>query len=179
MTIESGALKAGSINQFQLSRRENTSATIDEDGVALADDFIYVHKDLKDLFIIGNDSAASLRSNLWETIEGGGWRGYWSDFVDASGWSNFFDAVAEAATAMIRSPTNPRVTTIHGPAYVEETYVKVRWVWLVLPLFLVVFSALFLLLTAMRSRRKLYLYKTSILPLLFHPVNGLQKKDLC
>lgn len=182
VTVENRTLKAGTIKEFTLSMVTNTSSAhnysdkFNLDSQLYGDDWIFANQSLPEQFIIGNGSREVLwlkllnRLELWDTMA------QFEDFIISSGWPKFYDAVATAGSALIRNPANPSAKTISGPAYKEITFVRVRWVWLVLPLSLAVGSVLFLILTAWQSRNKPYLYKTSILPFLFHPMDDLKKE---
>ncbi|KAL1622878.1 hypothetical protein SLS54_004898 [Diplodia seriata] len=75
--------------------------------------------------------------------------------------------VAKSMTNAIRQSAN--ATIVHGQAFRDETYMRVRWAWFALPASLVFLTA-FILIAAVRinSRNKVMLWKSSMLPLLFH-----------
>ena len=54
---------------------------------------------------------------------------------------------------------------VPGKAFRTETYIHVRWPWIILPTFVVLASALLLLITTMATRHTV-LWKNSLLPLL-------------
>lgn len=176
VTIEKGALKAGRVEEFRLSIGKNISNFTGWGYDNLTYDFTFTNEALHETFTIGNYSRDILKGYIQDRM-GTLWQIHYMDFIAASGWQKFFDALTTVASALIRSPANPNATTIYGPAYEKQTFVNVRWVWLVLPLCLIVCSVFFLIMTAWQSREKPYLYKTSILPFLFHPMSGLQKES--
>ena len=60
-------------------------------------------------------------------------------------------------------------TADNGTVFVSEVYVSVDWAWLVLPGALVMIGIVFLVLTILANRQqRLFLWKSSILPVLFH-----------
>jgi hypothetical protein len=66
---------------------------------------------------------------------------------------------------------------VSGKVLIHETYVCVRWAWLVLPLFLIVLGMLALLLTIWQTRqREAILWKSSSLPLLYRGPAGLMSR---
>ena len=61
--------------------------------------------------------------------------------------------------------------TVTGTVKVSETYILVRWEWMILPISLVAVGALLLLATIIRhSRHRNNLWRSSLLPLLYHQV---------
>ncbi|KAK3684521.1 hypothetical protein LTR37_020196 [Vermiconidia calcicola] len=81
--------------------------------------------------------------------------------------------VAESMTNEIRS--GPNSTAHLGTAHINETYIRVNWVWLTYPAVLVALSILFLFGTVIFSAEKSQVvWKSSSLALLFH---GLKESD--
>lgn len=69
--------------------------------------------------------------------------------------------------------TASNFTADNGTVLVSEVYVSVDWVWLVLPGALVLLSIVFLVLTVATNRQqRLFLWKSSILAVLFHGLAG-------
>lgn len=83
-------------------------------------------------------------------------------------FTEVFRRLAAACSVVMQSPKNPETKRIVGTAYAPETYVKVRWVWLIMPLSVVLISTIFMVHTVIRSWKTPYLYKTSTLATLFH-----------
>lgn len=81
--------------------------------------------------------------------------------------SRTMEDVAESMTNAIRQCGD--ATEVHGQAFRDETYMRVRWAWFALPASLVFLTAA-ILIAAVRinSRNKVMLWKSSMLPLLFH-----------
>lgn len=76
--------------------------------------------------------------------------------------ANIASSVSELARKMSDVP-------IYGVATTQDSYVAVRWQWLALPAALLVAGCLLLVVTALTSSRKgVRIWKSSILPLLFH-----------
>ncbi|KAL3439769.1 hypothetical protein BJX65DRAFT_291675 [Aspergillus insuetus] len=68
--------------------------------------------------------------------------------------------------------------TIRGTVHLTEIYVSVRWLWLVFPSALVALGVVFLGLTMLTNRRQgLRLWKSSILAILFHGLEGVPGED--
>ena len=64
------------------------------------------------------------------------------------------------------------LTTVQGTIYVQETYVQVCWLWLVLPAGIVLFGIAFLLLTiTSTAKHRALLWKSSSLALLLHGIS--------
>lgn len=74
---------------------------------------------------------------------------------------------------------NQNAITITGTAYVEETYIHVRWEWLILPLIETLLTAGLLLTAIIVDRRSGYLLlKASSLGLFFHGIGEWVPGDL-
>lgn len=74
--------------------------------------------------------------------------------------------------------TASNFTAGNGTVLVYEVFVSVDWAWLVLPGALVVLGIVFLVLTAVTNRRqRLYVWKTSILAVLFHGLVGVDEGE--
>ncbi|OJJ06186.1 hypothetical protein ASPVEDRAFT_87499 [Aspergillus versicolor CBS 583.65] len=81
--------------------------------------------------------------------------------------------VAASFTKAALSASN--FTAGNGTVLVSEVYVSVDWAWLALPAALVVMGIVFLVLTAVLNRRqRLFVWKSSILAVLFHGLVGLE-----
>ncbi|KAM7184579.1 hypothetical protein V8F33_012915, partial [Rhypophila sp. PSN 637] len=82
--------------------------------------------------------------------------------------------VASVVSTFIRSPAelvgrNLNATTIDGKALITETYIRVRWQWLILPVLETVLTASLLAVTIIVDSRSGYpLLKSSPLGLLFY-----------
>lgn len=85
-------------------------------------------------------------------------------------WQGFLDSVVKVTNTLLQNRDDVMGGTdiILGLAYREETYVRVRWEWYILPLALNLITAVVFLLTALQSARKPYLFKSSLLAVLFH-----------
>ncbi|KAL9109281.1 MAG: hypothetical protein Q9227_006036 [Pyrenula ochraceoflavens] len=81
-----------------------------------------------------------------------------------------FKSMANVLTHYVRQKTSNPIT--YGKMAVAESYVLVRWRWLLFPLMLVVLSACFLVLTLLETRRqKTVLWKMSSLAPLYHDLD--------
>ncbi|ODM20211.1 hypothetical protein SI65_03264 [Aspergillus cristatus] len=75
------------------------------------------------------------------------------------------DSMTTSMTDIIRSDTT--AFTIPGEAFRDETYIHVRWPWIILPTLSVLFSIFLLISTSITScRLNVVLWKDSVLPLL-------------
>ncbi|GAW20505.1 hypothetical protein ANO14919_100110 [Xylariales sp. No.14919] len=80
-----------------------------------------------------------------------------------------------------RMMAGPNATTAHGDVYGAQTYIRVRWPWIALPVALVVASALCLasVIALTRQARQL-IWKSSLTPLLLpdvsYPLTGVREK---
>lgn len=83
-----------------------------------------------------------------------------------------FDNIARSMTLAMRTQSGPNVQ-IGGQYFVEQTFVKVEWGWIALPLALLVFVLVFLIAVAVVTRRQgLEPWKESSIPTLFHGLGG-------
>ncbi|KAI9794806.1 MAG: hypothetical protein M1816_002934 [Peltula sp. TS41687] len=79
--------------------------------------------------------------------------------------------IAQRMTDSIRNGRN--ATRAEGTAFMQESYVHVRWSWLAFPAGLLLASAGVLVMCILYSkRRKIVLWKSSSLALLFHYLDG-------
>lgn len=75
-----------------------------------------------------------------------------------------FSRMATSMTDNIRSGTG--LTKVYGRAYRTETFIHVRWPWVILPIVTVILSICLFMTTAIVSRGQPVLWKSSIFPLL-------------
>ncbi|KAF2796181.1 hypothetical protein K505DRAFT_1967 [Melanomma pulvis-pyrius CBS 109.77] len=87
-------------------------------------------------------------------------------------WTELTRRIASALSAVLSSPGNLDARNITGEAYGQKVFVQVHWPWLIGPLSMVILSVIFLVLTIVESSRKPYLFKTSIMAVLFHGLEG-------
>lgn len=93
-------------------------------------------------------------------------------------WSAVIEDIAKVAGEYIRSSDNPDARNVTGMAWTPQPYIQVRWEWLTLPFLLVVLSVAFFTLTAVQSRTKPYLYKTSVLAATMHGLEGWNVEEM-
>lgn len=101
-------------------------------------------------------------------------------FSSSTAFDNFtalFDRIASAMTDVIQSSTNPNISSVPLDVYGQEIYVDVRWRWMLMPLSVVFISLVFMLLTIFESSKKEYLFKTSILAIMFHGLDTLERDE--
>lgn len=85
------------------------------------------------------------------------------------------ESIADALTNYGLQTTND---TVLGVAIAEESYVRVRWPWIILPAFLEVATLALLVLTIIHSRREgVTLWKSSVLVLVYHGVDELRGQE--
>lgn len=88
------------------------------------------------------------------------------------------DTTSKIASSFTRSAMARSNTTANGTVLSAKVYVTVNWLWIILPAALVVLSVAFLLLTILTNRRqRLRLWKTSLLAVLFHGLDGWTSMD--
>lgn len=81
--------------------------------------------------------------------------------------SRTMGAVAASMTDLVQRCDNG--SAVRGQAFRDEAFVRVRWPWLILPAALVLVAAALLLAAVVVNRRRgSALWKSSVLPLLFH-----------
>jgi hypothetical protein len=90
-------------------------------------------------------------------------------------WPQLFRGVAEVGGKVLQSPSNLAVFNISGVAIGQEIYVESRFEWLVSPFSLIAFTTLFLIATIIKSKRRPYVFKNSILAVLFHGLEGIER----
>jgi hypothetical protein len=93
-------------------------------------------------------------------------------------WERLFERMSDVMTQEIQGPLNPNATRLYGPAYGPESFIHVRWPWLIMPLLLVAASNIFIAMTIYRSRQSPYLFKNSIMAVLFHGLQDSEKQEI-
>jgi hypothetical protein len=95
----------------------------------------------------------------------------------ARGLEKRLENIATALTNYGLEKTNE---TVRSRAYAEETYVKVRWWWILLPTLLQLSTLILFITTVVYSRRNgVPIWKSSVLAIIYHGVEDLdEKKDL-
>jgi hypothetical protein len=81
----------------------------------------------------------------------------------SEGWPAVIRDIGNVAGEYIRSSDSPDARIARGKAWAPQPFFDVEWAWLSLPIILLVLAVVFLGLTAVQSRRKPYLYKSSVL----------------
>lgn len=101
-------------------------------------------------------------------------------FLYASDLNVVTQNLADTLTNQIRSTSpgdNLNTTKVAGNAYITETYIRIRWQWIVVPLAEAVLTCVLLIISIFTTRSE-PLLKSSVLAFLFHPLEGLRAKDL-
>jgi hypothetical protein len=83
-------------------------------------------------------------------------------------WTEYSRKLASVISLVIQSQRNLDAKNITGDAFGPELYIEIRWLWFSGPLSMVLLSILFLIMTILKSSRREYRFKTSILAILFH-----------
>jgi hypothetical protein len=123
-------------------------------------------------------SSLSLSNSLSPLLEGQGSRftsnrPQWSsdtvealygDYGNYSETNSIFQSLASSLTNHARSKVCD--DTKQGIAWTMQSYVQVRWLWMILPIALVALSLIFLVITVFHTRRQ-HIWKSSPLALLF------------
>jgi hypothetical protein len=78
----------------------------------------------------------------------------------------------ELSLPMQQSRVNLYATNITGIAYGTEIYVHVQWLWVILPMFLLVASVTILIFTILSSNKRSYLFKNKVLAAIFMRLEG-------
>lgn len=95
-------------------------------------------------------------------------------FMNLTSLSNLTTNVAQTFSNQMRANVggdNANLTMLVGTAYAQETYIRVRWGWVILPLGETLLSAVFLVVTIVLSRDT-PLFKGSVLAFLVHGLRG-------
>ena len=86
------------------------------------------------------------------------------------------DDVAASLTNKIRQLNSTR--SVDGHVRDTVTFVHVNWYWLIYPAALAILAALFLVISVVFSfERSGVVWKSAVLPLLFHPLEGIEKSS--
>jgi hypothetical protein len=93
-------------------------------------------------------------------------------------WERLFERMSDVMTQGLQSPLNPNATRLYGPAYGSESFIHVRWPWFIMPLLLVAASNVFIAITIYRSLQSPYLFKNSIMAVLFHGLQDSEKQEV-
>jgi hypothetical protein len=91
-------------------------------------------------------------------------------------WEVLAQGLSSVATSIINSDQNMNSTKLEVTAYELEVYIRVRWLWFILPLSTVLLAALFLILSIVRSKDEVK-FKSSVLAPLFHGLERWQQES--
>jgi hypothetical protein len=123
--------------------------------------FVYNHWD--------KDSTGAFLTSLFTIPLSGGVIS--TTILQGSQIETLFSNIANSITNAIRNGQNS--TNIFGTSLQEETYIKVRWPWLILPITLVVLSNGLLVICIVESKKhKIPIWKSSSFVTLFHGGEG-------
>jgi hypothetical protein len=145
-------------------------------GGEFGKDTIASAEGISDIFVIGPKSTSDIARILETTLYSDNFKGFmeYARFEGNSNpsWEDILLPIGQVVSSHIRSNENPNARNFTGSAFGPKIFVGVRWVWLTLPLSLVLFSILFLILTALQSSGKPYLFKSSILATMLYGLEG-------
>ncbi|KAI1737700.1 hypothetical protein F4680DRAFT_204003 [Xylaria scruposa] len=97
-------------------------------------------------------------------------------FVDVE--ATTADMAAALTEYMLRPQgDNLNVTTVTGYMIISETYIHTEWIWLLLPIFEILFTVFLLIVTIIITRHQPIL-KHSVLALLIHGLSGWSQEEL-
>ncbi|OJJ35802.1 hypothetical protein ASPWEDRAFT_41044 [Aspergillus wentii DTO 134E9] len=111
-----------------------------------------------------------------------GWGGYvpptYSDNLRRIVDSGLETVVTNVAASLTKHALDSSNSTIHGIVNVAQVYVHVKWAFLALPAAVLILGILFLVITILINRgQKLGLWKSSILPALYHGLDDSYLQD--
>ncbi|KAF2622936.1 hypothetical protein BU25DRAFT_414706 [Macroventuria anomochaeta] len=92
-------------------------------------------------------------------------------------FTTLYHRISDEISVLMRSSANPNATNMTGIAYGTDIYVKVRWLWLVLPLLTITASMLVLGFSILDSNKKNYLFKNKILASFAFELDGWEKEE--
>ncbi|KAI4648607.1 uncharacterized protein J4E78_008670 [Alternaria triticimaculans] len=172
ITVRNTVVNYGSVEEFPLIPTGD-----DPYKVAIGYDQAFRAEDLNETFYLGNYSRLWLAASTSRILKSTTLSTYFFEYFLHHTWSYFFQGLAQVGSKVIQGPGNFAAINNTSDAYGPEIFVDVRWAWLAYPLALLVYSALFLFLTALGSRRRSYLFKNSILAVLVHGLEGWDAVD--
>lgn len=173
----------GNISATPVSQQRLDKISTTDDGelyltkAQSSGDEYWVHKSADDLMVYIPKYFAL---TLYMT-PGGNVRGHHSDkFSGIIAYNSdvgvLVNNIAMSFTNWLRGPNtlaNLNATTTPGRVVVQETYIRVRWPWALLPVFEASLAAILLIATMLQARKtKQTLLKSSTLGLLFHGIEG-------
>ncbi|MCJ1252085.1 hypothetical protein MMC30_009323 [Trapelia coarctata] len=138
-------------------------------------------------FAIGYHAWVGLTDMLSKQLNGtgsiaGGSQNWDTDVVSAifvNGAMNVNQTMTSIATAMTNNMRQQSGTVIPGQATTPETYIHVRWLWLLLPLAMVILATVFLVLTIRQSQRwNIPSWRSSALATMIHGVRTVEADAL-
>jgi len=178
-TMENGRWSSTTIEEKTLVQIGNETVPNDNSNRARARmNITFQASKLQDVFRVGNSGYGSLENTMDSVFENvqfidGMHRAPFNRTINGN-WTEFTGRLASALSSILASPKNSEAKNVTGEAYGQEIYLEVRWRWIIGPLSMVFVSTVFLVLTIVSSSRKQYLFKTSILAVLYH---GFERRD--
>lgn len=164
VSIQDGQTKIGSITERPLLRSGFDEVFNDTLATVEGSDFS---------FRIGPKHLAQLASTIELVAYSSSFQEFIKDLVDKADWPLAFERIATFVSDYVRSADNPDAGFEYGQAYFSETFIQIRWAWLILPLLILLLSIAILACTIIESSQKLIIFKHSILaPILPRLENG-------
>lgn len=190
--VKSGSFMAGTLVSSALTPLQNTTvpANATAGGTLMSESFVtYRANSTGNEYTVGNypfqrlyqflqttlDNRFGLFDNA-STLDFGSVNilpmGYYLNLTDLAAMTS---NIAEGITAQMRNTLpvgdNGNLTLFEGDAFIAETYIRVRWPWVILALLEVVVAALLLIATILVTRGQ-PLLKSSVMALLVHGLDG-------
>jgi hypothetical protein len=165
--VSNKTLKAETITEKPLQLSGNGSIQTDVQATTL---------DKMSSFVIGSKRIGYLVGMIELVLFSADFREFMNELTvqDNAGWADVFERIGGVATEYIRVRDHSLPAGRLGGAYGLETFYKVVWPWVVMPLLMVSASILLLVATAVYSRHKRYLFKNSVLAGMRYGVQGWQ-----
>ncbi len=118
--------------------------------------FNFDASDEKEQFFLGRDNAREVQAAAVSLLGFNDMFFYLTHFVSQTdgNFTKLITGYADVISTIFQSPFNSDSVKITGDTFETEVWVTVRWIWFVLPLFLVVTSTAFFLSTLLFSYKK-------------------------
>lgn len=143
----------------------------------------HIPSDANLTFSVSGDASLAIYNYFFSTFRGTGTgnqenadTGFSDDIMDAlfnNGPDKIPESMRNIATSMTNNMRLKSKTVVQGTALSLQPYIHVRWLWLLLPIVMILGTALFLLLTVWQSRRwGVPTWRSSALAVMVHGIQG-------
>ncbi|KAF2466299.1 uncharacterized protein BDR25DRAFT_268730 [Lindgomyces ingoldianus] len=176
-TISKGHAKTQTITKLPLKTKGNATMPSTATDAPFAD-LLAVAGDPPGTFALGPRSRHYFNYEITRHVDGYLQHNYtWAnDSMEAHQF--FVNNLADGLSEFLRSTNNANMTNVTGSAFGPQTYIRVRWQWLIIPLATVVATVVFFFFTVLESGRARILFKSSALAALFHGLEGWSGEEL-